>query len=168
MSINPQTLVKSTEAFLKRVRKWDQEFLALGDKKEGFNVPKPDDLLPRITANLDYFAVNYAICLALFFLVAIVVYPQLLVLVCVFSGLWYALLTRPPHIQMKIGTQMLTKRHMMGGLGIFNALVVFVFARTTVFATIGASFLFVLLHAGFHSIPSKAKDKASQEADSEA
>merc|ERR1712032_1265018 len=98
-------------------------------------------------------SVNYAICLALFALVAIVVYPQLLVLVCVFSGLWYCLLTRPSYMKLQVGAAQITKRHLSYALGTVNGLVVLVFARTTIFATIGASFLFVLLHATLHSVP---------------
>mmetsp|Transcript_71049 Transcript_71049/g.201358 ORF Transcript_71049/g.201358 Transcript_71049/m.201358 type:complete len:175 (-) Transcript_71049:74-598(-) len=163
------SFAKKAEAFLKRVRKWDTEFLCLGSaqaggQKEGFTVPRPEELLDRVTTNLDYFCVNYAICLALFALVAIVVYPQLLVLVCVFSGLWYGLLTRPAHMKLQVGSVLATKRHMMIGLATVNGLVVLIFARTMIFATIGASFLFVLLHAGFHGVPAKAKGKnAAQE-----
>jgi len=156
-------LAKKAEAFLKRVRKWDSEFLCLGNKQEVFSVPRPEELLPRITANLDYFCVNYAICLALFALIAVVVYPQLLVLVCVFSGLWYALMTRPSNIKVQVGAAFVTKKHMQMGLGVVNALIVLIFARTMIFATIGASFMFVLVHAGFRGVPSKAKGKIVEE-----
>mmetsp|Transcript_6088 Transcript_6088/g.12358 ORF Transcript_6088/g.12358 Transcript_6088/m.12358 type:complete len:171 (-) Transcript_6088:73-585(-) len=165
MSSTTPSLAKKAEAFLKRVRKWDTEFLCIGSKTEAFTVPKPEDLVPRVTANLDYFCVNYAICLTLFALIAIVVYPQLLVLVCVFSGLWYGLLTRPPHMKMQVGSMLITKLHLTYGLGVLNGLVVLIFARTMIFATIGASFLFVLLHAAFRGVPLKAKDKCSQEDD---
>mmetsp|Transcript_9522 Transcript_9522/g.25818 ORF Transcript_9522/g.25818 Transcript_9522/m.25818 type:complete len:170 (-) Transcript_9522:14-523(-) len=156
-------LAKKMEAFLKRVRKWDSEFLCLGNKTEAFSVPRPEELLTRITANLDYFCVNYAICLALFALIAVVVYPQLLVLVCVFSGLWYALMTRPANIKVQVGAAFVTKKHMQMGLGVVNALIVLIFARTMIFATIGASLMFVLAHAGFRSVPSKAKGKIVEE-----
>lgn len=46
----------------RRIRKWDTEFLCIG--ANAFNVPKPEEVLPRITANLDYFCVNYAAPLA--------------------------------------------------------------------------------------------------------
>ena len=50
------------ESFLKRIRKWDTEFFCVGKAaSEVFNVPKPEEVLPRITANLDYFCVNYAV-----------------------------------------------------------------------------------------------------------
>merc|ERR1711957_554557 len=157
-------LAKNAEALLKRVRKWDTEFLCLGGAKvEAWSVPKVDELLPRVTANLDYFSVNYGICLALFSLIAIVIYPQLLVLVCVFSGLWYGLATRPAHLKIPVGANSLTKRHLTYGLSVLNALVVFMFARKTIFETIGASFLFVLVHASLHSIPSKAKGKLGED-----
>lgn len=161
------SLAKQAEAFLKRVRKWDTEFLCLGSSNEAFTVPRPEDLLPRVTANLDYFCVNYAICLALFALIAIVVYPQLLVLVCVFSGLWYGLVTRPAHIKVQLGALLVTKRHLTYGLAGFNALVVLIFARTMIFATIGVSCLFVLIHAGMRNVPMKAKDKLAQDEDRE-
>mmetsp|Transcript_55629 Transcript_55629/g.180525 ORF Transcript_55629/g.180525 Transcript_55629/m.180525 type:complete len:203 (+) Transcript_55629:688-1296(+) len=157
-------LAKKAEAFLKRSRKWDSEFLCLGSKQqEAFSVPRPEELLPRITANLDYFCVNYCICLTLFAIVAIVVYPQLLVLVSVFSVLWYMLLTRPSHIKVQVGALLVTKKHFQMGLGVVNGLVVFFLARTTIFATIGASLLAVLCHAGFRNVPSKAKDKLAEE-----
>eukprot|EP00933_Yihiella_yeosuensis_P069672 TRINITY_DN7644_c2_g1_i1.p1 TRINITY_DN7644_c2_g1~~TRINITY_DN7644_c2_g1_i1.p1 ORF type:complete len:168 (-),score=13.42 TRINITY_DN7644_c2_g1_i1:56-559(-) len=156
-------VVQKLETFLKRIRKWDSDFLGLGGKTEAFNVPKPEDVLPRVTANLDYFCVNYSVCLALFFLIEIVIYPQLLVLVCVFSGLWYGLYTRPSHIRMQVGAILLTKLHMMYCLAAFNALVVLIFARTVIFASIGASFLFVLAHAGLHVIPANAKGKNGED-----
>ncbi|CAE8585765.1 unnamed protein product [Polarella glacialis] len=161
-ALSSQTAVKKIEAFLKRIRKWDTEFLSIGHP-EAFSVPKPDDILLRITANLDYFSVNYAVCLTLFALMSIVIYPQLLVMVCVFSGLWYGLWTRPNHIRLQVGAAFITKRHLMYALGTVNALVVFFFARTTIFATIGASFLFVLGHAGLHVVPANAKGKVSEE-----
>eukprot|EP00440_Ansanella_granifera_P016641 gb/GFBE01018077.1/.p1 GENE.gb/GFBE01018077.1/~~gb/GFBE01018077.1/.p1 ORF type:complete len:175 (+),score=44.71 gb/GFBE01018077.1/:1-525(+) len=158
------TVVKKVETFLKRIRKWDTEFLCVGkNAAEAFNVPKPEELIPRVTANLDYFCVNYAVCLALFALIAIVVYPQLLVLVCVFSGLWYVLLTRPNHIRVQLGAALITKRHMMYGLGGLNAMVVLVFYRMMIFATIGASLMFVLVHAGLHAVPVNAKGKLAEE-----
>eukprot|EP00931_Biecheleriopsis_adriatica_P089634 TRINITY_DN63725_c0_g1_i1.p2 TRINITY_DN63725_c0_g1~~TRINITY_DN63725_c0_g1_i1.p2 ORF type:complete len:171 (-),score=39.20 TRINITY_DN63725_c0_g1_i1:73-585(-) len=158
------TVVKQLEAFLKRIRKWDTEFLCVGkNTAEAFNVPKPEELLPRVTANLDYFCVNYAVCLALFALIAIVVYPQLLVLVCVFSGLWYILLTRPNHLRVQVGAVLVTKRHLMYALGTFNGLIVLLFYRMMIFATIGASLLFVLLHAGLHAVPVNAKGKLAQD-----
>ena len=53
--------LKKVESFLKRIRKWDTEFLCIGKTAgEVFNVPKPEEVLPRIMANLDYFCVNYA------------------------------------------------------------------------------------------------------------
>eukprot|EP00747_Dinoflagellata_sp_TGD_P186291 gnl/TRDRNA2_/TRDRNA2_43251_c0_seq1.p2 gnl/TRDRNA2_/TRDRNA2_43251_c0~~gnl/TRDRNA2_/TRDRNA2_43251_c0_seq1.p2 ORF type:complete len:170 (-),score=37.23 gnl/TRDRNA2_/TRDRNA2_43251_c0_seq1:134-643(-) len=160
----PPSIAKQVEAIAKRIRKWDTEFLCLGSKKESFSVPKPDEIVARVTANLEYFQVNYAVCLALFALIAIVVYPQLLVLVCVFSGLWYALLTRPANYKVQIGAALVTKRHMGFGLGGLNALVVLIFVRTHLFATVGAACLFVFSHATFHSVPSKAKH-ASEDKD---
>mmetsp|Transcript_51 Transcript_51/g.148 ORF Transcript_51/g.148 Transcript_51/m.148 type:complete len:172 (-) Transcript_51:228-743(-) len=160
-------LAKKAEAFLKRVRKWDTEFLCLNNKNEAFSVPRPEELMERVTANIDYFSVNYAICLMIFALVAIVVFPQLLVLVCVFSGLWYALLTRPPHMKIQVGQVMISKKHLTYGLAAVNGLIVLIFARTMIFATIGASFLFVLSHAALRNVPSKAKDKVSQEEERE-
>eukprot|EP00930_Biecheleria_cincta_P088143 TRINITY_DN77386_c0_g1_i1.p1 TRINITY_DN77386_c0_g1~~TRINITY_DN77386_c0_g1_i1.p1 ORF type:complete len:173 (-),score=34.74 TRINITY_DN77386_c0_g1_i1:22-540(-) len=155
-------IVKQVEAFLKRMRKWDTEFLCV-KSKDAFNVPKPEELLPRITANLDYFCVNYAVCLTLFALISIVIYPQLLVMVCVFSGLWYGLLTRPGHLRVQVGAQVITKKHLTYGLSALNAVVVLVFARMMIFATIGASLLFVLVHAGLHSVPANAKGKLAEE-----
>merc|ERR1712196_61397 len=90
--------------------------------------------------------------------VAIVVYPTLLVQVCVFSGLWYGILTRPSHFMLQIGHMKIQKRHLTYGLVGFNVLVVFVFARTMIFATMGASFCFILAHAALHSIPEKKRD----------
>merc|ERR1712217_88490 len=107
MAAPPQSLAKKAEEFVKLIRPWDKEFLCFGTKKEAFSVPKVEELMPRVTANIEYFAVNYAICLFLFALIAIVVYPQLLVLVCVFSGLWYGLLTRPPHMNMQVGSMLI-------------------------------------------------------------
>mmetsp|Transcript_75975 Transcript_75975/g.180714 ORF Transcript_75975/g.180714 Transcript_75975/m.180714 type:complete len:167 (-) Transcript_75975:210-710(-) len=158
-----QGLAKRAEAFLKQVRKWDVEFLCIGGKGEGFTVPKPDDVLIRMTANLNYFSANYLICFALFVLVAIVVLPQLLVLVCIFGGMWYALSTRPAHFTIEVGTTKIMKRQMQYGLAGFNALVVLIFARTMIFATIGASFLFILGHAVLHNVPTKAKDKGASD-----
>eukprot|EP00439_Symbiodinium_sp_Y106_P060425 s583_g8.t3 len=155
--------LKKLETFLKRIRKWDTEFLCIGkNAAEVFNVPKPEEVVPRITANLDYFSVNYAVCLAVFALTSIVVYPQLLVLVCVFSGLWYGLLTRPNHMRLQIANALLTKRHLIYALGSLNALVVLVFYRMMIFAIIGASLMFVLLHAGLHAVPANAKGKVDQ------
>mmetsp|Transcript_128145 Transcript_128145/g.358747 ORF Transcript_128145/g.358747 Transcript_128145/m.358747 type:complete len:169 (-) Transcript_128145:85-591(-) len=163
MAVAAVPFAKQMEGFLKRVRKWDSEFLCLGNKSEAFTVPRAEDLLPRITANLDYFCVNYVVCLAIFALIAVVVYPQLLVLVCVFSGLWYALATRPANMKVQVGAAFLSKKQLQMGLAGFNVAVVLIFARTMIFATIGASLLFVLLHAGFRSVPSNAKDKMSQD-----
>merc|ERR1712062_918768 len=81
-----QSMAKQMEVLLKSVRKWDTDFLCIGNKNESFSVPQPEDITPRIMANLEYFRVNYAVCLALFALVSIVIYPRLLVLVCVFRG----------------------------------------------------------------------------------
>ncbi|CAE7897596.1 unnamed protein product [Symbiodinium sp. KB8] len=160
--------LKKLETFLKRIRKWDTEFLCIGkNAAEVFNVPKPEEVVPRITANLDYFSVNYAVCLAVFALTSIVVYPQLLVLVCVFSGLWYGLLTRPNHMRLQIANALLTKRHLIYALGSLNALVVLVFYRMMIFAIIGASLMFVLLHAGLHAVPANAKGKVAEEEGSE-
>uniref|UniRef100_A0A7S3U4T7 PRA1 family protein n=1 Tax=Strombidinopsis acuminata TaxID=141414 RepID=A0A7S3U4T7_9SPIT len=155
-------MAKNVEQFLKRVRKWDVEFLCLGQTKESFNMPRPEDAMARMTANLEYFAANYAFCLALFALIAVVIYPQLLVLVCCFSGLWYALLTRPPHIKVQVAAILVTKSHMKYALAGVNGLVVLIFARTMIFATIGASLLFVLAHAALHEVPSKAKGKMEE------
>mmetsp|Transcript_33358 Transcript_33358/g.72883 ORF Transcript_33358/g.72883 Transcript_33358/m.72883 type:complete len:164 (-) Transcript_33358:259-750(-) len=157
------SLAKQAETMLKRVRKWDTEFLCVGSQKDSFNVPPPEQLLARVTVNLEYFSVNYAICLALFALIAVVVYPQLLVLVCVFSGLWYGLATRPSYLKIQVGAALLTKKHLVQGLAAVNALVVLIFARTVILATVGASFLFVLIHAGMHSVPSNAKGAAQNE-----
>mmetsp|Transcript_44553 Transcript_44553/g.102873 ORF Transcript_44553/g.102873 Transcript_44553/m.102873 type:complete len:167 (-) Transcript_44553:60-560(-) len=154
-----QSLAKRAEAFLKQVRKWDVEFLCIGGKGEGFTVPKPDDVLVRMTANLNYFSANYLICFALFVLVAIVVYPQLLVLVCIFGGMWYALSTRPAHFTIEVAGTKIMKRHMQLALAGLNALVVLIFESKIIFATIGASCLCILGHAIFHNLPTKAKDK---------
>mmetsp|Transcript_81470 Transcript_81470/g.170389 ORF Transcript_81470/g.170389 Transcript_81470/m.170389 type:complete len:171 (+) Transcript_81470:189-701(+) len=154
---------KHAEALLKRVRKWDSDFFVFGSKQhEAFSVPTPDEILPRITTNLDYFCVNYAICLAIFALIAVVVYPQLLVLVCIFSAAWYALLTRPGHMKIQVGAALISKQHLQMLLAALNSLVVLYLAGSTIFATIGASLLVVLLHAGFRNVPSKAKDKLAQ------
>merc|ERR1719436_477697 len=104
-------MAKQMEVLLKSVRKWDTDFLCIGNKNESFSVPQPEDITPRIMANLEYFRVNYTVCLALFALVSIVIYPQLLVLVCVFSGLWYALYTRPANTKFEVGAMILTMRH---------------------------------------------------------
>ncbi|CAJ1358327.1 unnamed protein product, partial [Effrenium voratum] len=103
------------------------------------------------------------VCLAIFALTAIVVYPQLLVLVCVFSGLWYGLLTRPNHLRVQVASALVTKRHMIYALGALNGLVVLVFYRMMIFAIIGASLLFVLIHAGLHAVPANAKGKVEEE-----
>lgn len=163
MAANPNSLAKKAEALVHDIRKWDTEFCCIGTKKESFTIPKADELAPRIQENLKYFAVNYAICLTFFALVAIVVYPQLLVLVCVFSGLWYGVLTRPSNFKVQVGATLLTKRHLMYALGGLNGLSVLIFVRTHLFATIGASFLFVILHAAFHSVPAKAKSNQDDE-----
>jgi len=161
----PLSFAKQAEAYLKRLRKWDTEFLCVGTKKEAFSVPKPDEAIHRMQANLDYFLVNYMICSALLTLIAIVIYPQLLVLVCVFSGLWYGLLTRPSNFKIQMGAALIAKKQAGMILAGFNAIIVLVFARTTIFATIGAAFLFVLGHACFHSVPAKHKSaNASEEA----
>mmetsp|Transcript_6556 Transcript_6556/g.10538 ORF Transcript_6556/g.10538 Transcript_6556/m.10538 type:complete len:170 (+) Transcript_6556:90-599(+) len=146
------------QQMVKNIRPWDKEFLCFGTKKEAFSVPKVEEITPRVSANIEYFAANYLICLMFFSLVAIIVYPQLLVLVCVFSGLWYGVLTRPAHFMVQIGAMQIQKRHLTYGLVVFNVLVVFVFARTHIFATMGASFLFILAHAACHSIPEKKRD----------
>ena len=63
----PQTQITflvflQVESFLKRIRKWDTEFFCVGKAaSEVFNVPKAEEVLQRITANLDYFCVNYAV-----------------------------------------------------------------------------------------------------------
>lgn len=156
--------LKKVESFLKRIRKWDTEFFCVGKAaSEVFNVPKPEEVLPRITANLDYFCVNYAVCLAIFALTAIVVQPQLLVLVCVFSGLWYGLLTRPNHWRLQVAQALVTKRHLIYGLGGLTALVVLIFYRIMISAIIGASLSFVLLHAGLHTVPANAKGKVEED-----
>merc|ERR1719182_1315467 len=106
------TLAKQAEALLKRLRKWDTEFLCIGTKKESFNVPTPEEAVKRISANLEYFLVNYAIVAAMFVLVAIVVYPLLLVLVSIFSGLWYLVLSRPSNFKVQVGAVLLMKKQM--------------------------------------------------------
>merc|ERR1712217_603616 len=103
------------------------------------------------------------ICLALFTLIVIVVCPQLLVLVCVFSGLWYGLLTRPSNMTVQLGAIAVTKQHMKACLGLFNIFFVLIIAHTLIFATIGASFLLVLSHATLRSVPMNAKDKCGQD-----
>jgi len=164
MASSTLPLAKKAEVLLKRVRKWDTEFLCLGSgNKDSFNVPRPEEILPRVTANVDYFCINYAICLALFALVAVVVFPQLLVLVCVFSGLWYGLLTRPPHMKLQVGAAIVSRLHLTYALAAVNGLIVLVFARTMIFATIGASFLCVLSHAALHSVPSKAHSGSTEQ-----
>eukprot|EP00419_Tripos_fusus_P027849 CAMPEP_0172726452 /NCGR_PEP_ID=MMETSP1074-20121228/90732_1 /TAXON_ID=2916 /ORGANISM="Ceratium fusus, Strain PA161109" /LENGTH=168 /DNA_ID=CAMNT_0013553471 /DNA_START=62 /DNA_END=568 /DNA_ORIENTATION=+ len=155
-------LAKRAEAFLKRIRKWDTEFFCVGDRQEAFTIPKPDELLERITTNLDYFCVNYALCLVLFLLVAVVIYPKLLMLVCFFSGLWYALLTRPPHMILEVGPVRATRWHLACALAVFTVLVVLILARTMILVTIGAAFAVIVIHAGFRSVPSKAKDKMGE------
>eukprot|EP00927_Polykrikos_kofoidii_P016130 TRINITY_DN1724_c0_g1_i1.p1 TRINITY_DN1724_c0_g1~~TRINITY_DN1724_c0_g1_i1.p1 ORF type:complete len:182 (+),score=22.51 TRINITY_DN1724_c0_g1_i1:43-546(+) len=153
----PPSLVKQAESILKRVRKWDTEFLCLGTKKESFNVPQPDEVMTRITANLDYFRVNYGICLTVFALLSVIIYPNLLVLLCVFSVLWYALLTQPAHLRIQVGAVLVTRKHISYCLSGLNTLAVLTIARTTILATVGASFLFVVTHAAMHSVPAKAK-----------
>eukprot|EP00929_Paragymnodinium_shiwhaense_P002202 TRINITY_DN102416_c0_g1_i1.p1 TRINITY_DN102416_c0_g1~~TRINITY_DN102416_c0_g1_i1.p1 ORF type:complete len:202 (-),score=36.58 TRINITY_DN102416_c0_g1_i1:90-608(-) len=158
------TIFKHAEAVLKRVRKWDTEFCCLGTKKDMFIVPQPDEVMPRISANVDYFRVNYGICVAFMIFVAIVVYPQLLVLVCVFSGLWYGLNMQPDNLKIKVGASTITKRHLTYSLAGLNLLGVVVFARTMILATVGAAFLFVVGHASMHTIPSSYKAQEPPEA----
>merc|ERR1719374_536273 len=99
---------------------------------------------------------NYVVCLVVITVAAIIFNPHLLVLVCSFSALWYALLTRPPNLTVKVGELLVSKKHLKALLLVLNALVVLVMTGTMIFATIGVSFLVIGSHAVLHNIPAKA------------
>lgn len=145
---------KRTSEFLKLIRRWDTEFLCMGTKKDSFSAPRPEELQQRINANLEYFLMNYLVIIAALAILAVVFHPLLLVMVVTFCALWTWLLSKPPNFKIQVQNYLVTRKHMTAGLTLVTGLVMFIFARHTVFMLFGASALLVGIHASLHSVPS--------------
>jgi hypothetical protein len=141
------------------MRSWDQDFLRL----TAFAVPSPQEVKQRLDANLQYFAVNYALVVFLIFLFALVLKPMLLVQLIVMSagGVWLG--TRPDSFVLLVGGQALSAKQCLTIYASIGGIIMVVTVGHVLFLSVGICVITVLGHALFHRAKSISKAEEAAE-----
>ena len=141
------------------MRSWDQDFLRFA----AFAVPTPQEVKQRLDANLQYFAVNYALVVFLIYLFAVVLKPMFLfqLLVLTAGAVWLG--TRPESFVLLIGGKTLSAKECLAIYASVGGLIMVVTVGHVLFLSTGMCVVAVLGHALFHKAKSLSKAEEAQE-----
>mmetsp|Transcript_88233 Transcript_88233/g.175298 ORF Transcript_88233/g.175298 Transcript_88233/m.175298 type:complete len:202 (-) Transcript_88233:83-688(-) len=132
--------------YLTQIRPW-REFLYL---------TKPDgDMQKRLQVNLTHYQINYAVVMLLNMVVAIVMNPKCLIVMCVLALGWVAFLRKndDPNWEVNVGGMPLGKTQRWMVLSVVTAVVLLVFVGQVLFSAAAFCAVLVLAHAIMHPIP---------------
>ena len=119
----------------------------------------------RVELNLQWFWVNYLLIAALILVLTVLSQPSLLLTLLVLAGLWLVVLTRDviPIPYSPYSLTGATKLRVMYGL---TAVILLIFAGTTILTIVGVCGLVVLAHASLHGTPTQEERDGDEQLDS--
>ena len=119
----------------------------------------------RVELNLQWFWVNYLLIAALILALTVLSQPSLLLTLLVLAGLWLVVLTREV-IPIPYSPYSLTGATKLRAMYAITAVILFVFAGTTILTIVGVCGLVVLAHASLHGTPTQEERDLDDQNDS--
>ena len=119
----------------------------------------------RVELNLQWFWVNYLCIAALILVLTILSQPSFLLTLLVLAAVWLFALTRDP-LAVPFTPYSLSGRSKLMALYGVTAVMLFIFAGSTILTVVGICGLVVLAHATLHATPSQDERDADEQLDS--
>merc|ERR1719272_1778381 len=138
--------------YLLKIKPW-KEFCSISRPASGQS-------RARLEANLVHFQMNYAILFLTLMIIAVVINPKCLVVICilVMCWMWFLKKNDDPKWQLNIGGVELGKTQRWMAMGAITAVALLVVVGDVIFtATFGCAIL-VALHGVLHPIPADASE----------
>jgi len=132
--------------YLMQIRPW-REFMQLS---------KPNgDMQNRLQVNLTHYQINYAVVMLLNMVIAIVMNPKCLIMMCVLALVWIAFLRKneDPNWEVNMFGMSLGKTQRWTVLSVATAIVLLFFAGQILFSAAAFCGVLVLAHAILHPVP---------------
>uniref|UniRef100_A0A7S3WAL0 PRA1 family protein n=1 Tax=Strombidinopsis acuminata TaxID=141414 RepID=A0A7S3WAL0_9SPIT len=133
-------------SYLQKLRPW-REFLRLS-KPEG-------DIKRRLEVNLTHYQINYAVIFLLQMIVAIVMNPKCLIVICILTLVWMAFLKKndDPTWEVNVGGVELGKTQRWMALSAITSIVLLCVVGQVLFSAAFFSAVCVVLHGILHPVP---------------
>jgi len=116
-----------------------------------FSKPRTSqEAMQRLEGNLQYFTTNYVALCLIVTVITVLMQPSLIIVGVVIAAMWYFASRQD---EVRVSTVVLAGRNKLIALSSVTALLVFIFAGSSIFLVIGICATLVLLHAVLHTLP---------------
>jgi len=116
----------------------------------------------RLEVNLSWYWLNYSIIATIILIVAIITQPSFLITIIILSILWWYSLSHETIVIPRVGYVIAGKTKMIA-LYCSTAVLLILFAGTTILFCVGIAALLIVGHAIFRAVPSQEERDAAEE-----